>query len=291
MLLAVEDEGLAPLEIAEKYTRAVFEDAEAVGHPARPTSTPKATEHIPEMIAITETLVDEEHAYVVDSGSVYFDVTSFPELRQALRQHARQPPRRAPRPRDRSAQATRGRLRAVEGGGTRPAHEVAEPVGRGVPRVARRVLRDVHEVPRATASTSTRAATTCASPTTRTRSRSPRARSGTRSCRSGCTAATCVCRGRRSPSRRGTSSASPSSIERGLDPLAFRWLTFQTRYRSEMDFTWEAMEDADRAGHAAPPADGRAGRPRPPSSARPRRASTRGSARRSRPTSTSRRPW
>ena len=35
-------------------------------------------------------------------------------------------------------------------------------------------------------------------------------------------------------------------IEHGLDPLAFRWLTFQTRYRSEMDFTWEAMEDADR---------------------------------------------
>ena len=35
-------------------------------------------------------------------------------------------------------------------------------------------------------------------------------------------------------------------VERGLDPLAFRWLTFQTRYRSEMDFTWEAMEDADR---------------------------------------------
>jgi cysteinyl-tRNA synthetase len=35
-------------------------------------------------------------------------------------------------------------------------------------------------------------------------------------------------------------------IEHGLDPLAFRWLTFQTRYRSEMDFAWEAMEDADR---------------------------------------------
>jgi cysteinyl-tRNA synthetase len=34
--------------------------------------------------------------------------------------------------------------------------------------------------------------------------------------------------------------------DRGLDPLAFRWLTFQTRYRSEMDFSWEAMEDADR---------------------------------------------
>ena len=35
-------------------------------------------------------------------------------------------------------------------------------------------------------------------------------------------------------------------VDRGLDPLSFRWLTFTTRYRSEMDFTWDAMEDADR---------------------------------------------
>ena len=78
MLLAVEDEGLAPLEIAEKYTRAVFEDARAVGI-RDPDVAPKATEHIPEMIELTETLVEKDHAYVVDSGSVYFDVTSFPD--------------------------------------------------------------------------------------------------------------------------------------------------------------------------------------------------------------------
>jgi cysteinyl-tRNA synthetase len=35
-------------------------------------------------------------------------------------------------------------------------------------------------------------------------------------------------------------------VQRGLDPLAFRLLTFGTRYRSEMDFSWEAMEDANR---------------------------------------------
>jgi cysteinyl-tRNA synthetase len=34
--------------------------------------------------------------------------------------------------------------------------------------------------------------------------------------------------------------------EEGIDPLAFRWFTFQTRYRSEMDFTWEALETADQ---------------------------------------------
>ncbi|MGZ8571982.1 MAG: CysS/YqeB C-terminal domain-containing protein, partial [Actinomycetota bacterium] len=35
-------------------------------------------------------------------------------------------------------------------------------------------------------------------------------------------------------------------VERGIDPLSFRWLAFQTQYRSEMDFTWEAMETADQ---------------------------------------------
>jgi cysteinyl-tRNA synthetase len=34
--------------------------------------------------------------------------------------------------------------------------------------------------------------------------------------------------------------------ERGFDPLSFRWLCFQTQYRSEMDFTWEAMASADQ---------------------------------------------
>jgi cysteinyl-tRNA synthetase len=77
MLLAVEDEGLQPLEIAEKYTNAVFEDAEKLGiHDA--DVYPRATEHIPEMIALTQTLIDKGHAYVVDNGSVYYDVRSFP---------------------------------------------------------------------------------------------------------------------------------------------------------------------------------------------------------------------
>jgi cysteinyl-tRNA synthetase len=31
----------------------------------------------------------------------------------------------------------------------------------------------------------------------------------------------------------------------GYDPLAFRYLTFQTRYRSEMDFSEDAMRTAD----------------------------------------------
>src|SRR6476620_3241427 len=55
MQLAIEDEGLTPGQIAQKYTDAVFDDARALG--IRPADLyPKATEHIQEMIDLTETL-------------------------------------------------------------------------------------------------------------------------------------------------------------------------------------------------------------------------------------------
>ncbi len=77
MDLAVADEGLSPGEIADKYTAAFLEDSAAVGiKPAH--AYPKATEHIPEMLELTERLVENGHAYEV-GGTIYFDVRSFPE--------------------------------------------------------------------------------------------------------------------------------------------------------------------------------------------------------------------
>jgi cysteinyl-tRNA synthetase len=35
-------------------------------------------------------------------------------------------------------------------------------------------------------------------------------------------------------------------VEQNIDPLAYRMLTFGTRYRSEMDFNWEALEGQHR---------------------------------------------
>ena len=76
MELAEADEGLSAAEIAEKYTKAFLEDAELVGiEPA--DMYPRATDHIPEMIAIIQTLIEKGHAYEVD-GTVYYDVTTFP---------------------------------------------------------------------------------------------------------------------------------------------------------------------------------------------------------------------
>ena len=51
-----------------------------------PTYEPRATGHIPEMIDLVQKLIDKGHAYVSKSGSVYFDVSSFPEYGQLTHQ-------------------------------------------------------------------------------------------------------------------------------------------------------------------------------------------------------------
>lgn len=77
MELAEADEGLSAAEIADKYTAAFLEDSDLVGI-ERADLYPRATDHIPEMIAIIRTLLDTGHAYEVD-GTVYYDVTTFPD--------------------------------------------------------------------------------------------------------------------------------------------------------------------------------------------------------------------
>jgi len=50
-----------------------------------PAAEPRATGHIPEIVAMIARLIDNGHAYVQD-GSVYFDVRSFPEYGALTRQ-------------------------------------------------------------------------------------------------------------------------------------------------------------------------------------------------------------
>ena len=66
-----------PMQVVETYMREYFADMDALGV-GRPDISPRASGHVTEQIAMIEELIAKEHAYVVD-GSVYFDVTSFPE--------------------------------------------------------------------------------------------------------------------------------------------------------------------------------------------------------------------
>lgn len=64
-----------PMEIAQYYTRSYYEDMDRLSV-ERPNIAPTATGHIPEQIALIETLIEKGHAYEVN-GNVYFSVSSF----------------------------------------------------------------------------------------------------------------------------------------------------------------------------------------------------------------------
>lgn len=71
------EEGKTPEEIAAFYTKAFVDSMHEFGI-EDPDVRPRATQEIPEMIALVERLIERGHAYEVD-GDVYFSVRSFPK--------------------------------------------------------------------------------------------------------------------------------------------------------------------------------------------------------------------
>src|SRR5438309_963370 len=64
-------------EYTAQYIDAFWEDFDALGC-QRPEVAPRATKHIPEMVALVEKLKKRDHAYQSD-GSIYYRIKSFPE--------------------------------------------------------------------------------------------------------------------------------------------------------------------------------------------------------------------
>lgn len=69
------EEGVNPLDLSGKYISEYFKDADNL-NVWRADKNPKVTEHIPEIIAMVDRLVQNRPAYVVD-GDVYFEVRKF----------------------------------------------------------------------------------------------------------------------------------------------------------------------------------------------------------------------
>lgn len=66
-----------PMELVETYMRSYFEDMDAL-NVVRPNISPRPSCHVIEQIQLAEMLLERGHAYEVN-GSVYFDVSSWPE--------------------------------------------------------------------------------------------------------------------------------------------------------------------------------------------------------------------
>ncbi len=71
------ERGISSQELAETFIRAFDEDMAALGL-AIPTHQPKATEFIPQIVALTERLIERGLAYE-SGGDVYYSVDKFPD--------------------------------------------------------------------------------------------------------------------------------------------------------------------------------------------------------------------
>jgi cysteinyl-tRNA synthetase len=244
MQLAMEDEGLAPLEIAEKYTNAVLADADALGI-RRADMYPKATDHIQDMIDLTRTLIERGHAYVVDNGSVYYDVTTFAgygklsgntldKLREGHRDLETDPQKRHPA--DFALWKAAGPGRVMKW---------PSPWGEGFPgwhiecsAMSMKYLGERFDIH--TGGTDLRF------PHHEDEIAQSEGAVGHEVVSIWVHAGHLRQSGQKIAKSTGNVVLVADLIERDLDPLAFRWLCFQTQYRSEMDFTWDAMAAADQ---------------------------------------------
>ena len=77
LIRKANEEGCTVQEIADRYIREYYVDADALGV-ERATCNPRATEHVQQIIDLVQTLIDKGHAYATDNGDVYFSVRSFP---------------------------------------------------------------------------------------------------------------------------------------------------------------------------------------------------------------------
>jgi cysteinyl-tRNA synthetase len=244
MELAEADEGLSAAQIAEKYTNAFLEDADLVGI-ERADLYPRATDHIDEMIAIIETLIERGHAYEVD-GSVYYDVMTFPgygklsgntldRLRAGHRQDLEVDPNKR-HPADFALWKKAGPSRALKwpspwGDGFPGWH--IECSAMSMKHLGERF--DIHtggndnkfphhedEIAQSEAAVGRQVVSVWVHGGFLQMSKVKMAKSA------------------------GNILRVTDLATQGIDPLAYRLLCFGTRYRSEMNFDWERLEGQDR---------------------------------------------
>ena len=77
MARAAQEQKKTPWEIAQYYTDVFFKDLQALNI-KRPNLTPKATEHIKEMLDFVQALAARGYGYETDDG-IYFDISKFPD--------------------------------------------------------------------------------------------------------------------------------------------------------------------------------------------------------------------
>jgi cysteinyl-tRNA synthetase len=72
------ERGEDPVALADRFARAYDEDMAALGN-LPPDVAPKVSDHVPQIVALIETLVAKGFAYAAANGDVYYAVRKFPD--------------------------------------------------------------------------------------------------------------------------------------------------------------------------------------------------------------------
>jgi len=244
MLVSARLENRTPAEIAEHYTQAYLADAAALNlEPAH--AYPRASAYVPQMVELVERLLEKGHAYEAD-GNVYFAVESFPaygrlsrntldQLRAGHRQQALDPRKRHHA--DFTLWKAAGPGRIVKwpspwGEGFPGWHiecsamslgELGEHIDLHTGGVDNVFPHHEDEIAQSEAVVGHQVVSTWAH------------------------GEHLLTEGRRMAKSAGNFYDLRSVRERGHPPLAVRYLFLQARYRSQLNFTWEALAGAGRA--------------------------------------------
>ncbi len=80
-IAASKKQGVPLNEHTAQYIKAFFEDLDTLSI-QRATSYPRATEHVPEMVALIKTLIEKDYAYRGEDGSIYYNISRFKDYGQ-----------------------------------------------------------------------------------------------------------------------------------------------------------------------------------------------------------------
>jgi cysteinyl-tRNA synthetase len=243
MLVSARLENKSPEEIAAHYTTAFMEDAAKLN--IRPAASfPRASQFIPQMIDLIEKLIARGHAYEVD-GTVYYDIASFPAYGRLSRNAT-----------DKLLAGARGDVdprkhhpgdfTLWKGAGEHRLQVWPSPWGPGFPgwhiecsAMSMSLLGDRFDIHTGGADN--------VFPHHEAEIAQSEGVSGHRVVTCWMHGGLLMLRGARMAKSAGNFFRISELEEQGLDPLAFRYLALQAKYRTKLDFSTEGLAGADRA--------------------------------------------
>ena len=243
MLVTARLEKKSPEEIAAAYTDAFLEDIARLN--IRPAAQyPRATQYVPRMIALIQQLIDGGHAYAVN-GTVYYDIASFPAYGRLSRNSTDKlmaGARGEPDPRKRHP----GDFTLWKAAGGHRLQVWDSPWGPGFPgwhiecsAMSMSILGDRFDIHTGGADN--------VFPHHEAEIAQSEAAAGHRVVGIWMHGGLLMLSGARMAKSAGNFFRITELEEQGFDPLAFRYLALQAKYRAPVNFSVEGLAGADRA--------------------------------------------